>query len=229
MMANIDSIDYHDFVIKDKKLVAEFDQMYEKALEIPWHQDEQEGATDIRLLIDILEEYSPFSSIHDFGCGLGYFLDVLGRKFNASECKLLGYDISASCCKKAKVLFPRINFIEMDLKQSGYRISKDSQKRSLLVLRSVLWYVYQDIDDIVKNLEEVINGKDILAIVQSFPPLDSDFVGKEIFPSCNSIIQRFEEYFTPLKWLWLEDNVLRVNDNWFIGIFQKRKGERNEK
>jgi len=75
----------------------------------------------------------------------------------------------------------------------------------------------------------VINGKDILAIVQSFPPLDSDFVGKEIFPSCNSIIQRFEEYFTPLKWLWLEDNVLRVNDNWFIGIFQKRKGERNEK
>ncbi len=37
---NIDSTDYHDYVIKNGKLIGEFEQMYKNSAGIPWHQDE---------------------------------------------------------------------------------------------------------------------------------------------------------------------------------------------
>lgn len=37
----IDSTDYHDYVIKEGKLIGEFEQMYQKSDGVPWHQNEQ--------------------------------------------------------------------------------------------------------------------------------------------------------------------------------------------
>jgi hypothetical protein len=68
-MVNINSNDYHDFVIKDGRLVGEFEQMYVKSSDIPWHQDEQEDWLDVRLTVQLLEEYAPFDYICDFGYG----------------------------------------------------------------------------------------------------------------------------------------------------------------
>jgi len=42
-MVKINSDDYHDYVIKNGKLIGEFDQMYLKSKNIPWHQDKQEN------------------------------------------------------------------------------------------------------------------------------------------------------------------------------------------
>ena len=38
-MAEIQSTDYHDFVFQEGKLVGEFEQMYRKSAQVPWHQD----------------------------------------------------------------------------------------------------------------------------------------------------------------------------------------------
>jgi|TARA_B100000315_G_scaffold178802_1_gene167474 hypothetical protein len=38
----IKSDDYHDYVIKDGRLIGEFEQMYKNSRDIPWHQDRQE-------------------------------------------------------------------------------------------------------------------------------------------------------------------------------------------
>ena len=54
-MSKMNSDDYHDFVIKDGKLIGEFDLMYKKSKDIPWHQDKQKDWLDIRLTIELLK------------------------------------------------------------------------------------------------------------------------------------------------------------------------------
>jgi len=39
MKVIINSDDYHDYVFHDRKLIAEFDQMYQKSKDIPWHSN----------------------------------------------------------------------------------------------------------------------------------------------------------------------------------------------
>lgn len=114
-MVEINSDDYHDFVIKGGKLIGEFDQMYQKSKGIPWHQDEQANWLDIRLVIEFLKEHAPFDSITDFGCGLGYFLEISKRTIGKEGGRCFGYDVSSTCCKKAKELFPDFQFGVLDL------------------------------------------------------------------------------------------------------------------
>lgn len=50
-MKELTSTDYHDYVIMDGKLIAEFEQMYQNSSQIPWHQNEQENWIDVRFTI----------------------------------------------------------------------------------------------------------------------------------------------------------------------------------
>ena len=112
-MVEINSNDYHNFVIKDGKLVAEFEQMYKKSKEIPWHQNEMENWLDIKTTIQILNGCGCFEYFFDFGCGLGHFLDIIKKHLGSENCKALGYDISQTCCKKAKDGFSGSRFNEI--------------------------------------------------------------------------------------------------------------------
>ena len=123
-MTIINSIDYHDYVIKDVQLIGEFDQMYRNSQAVPWHQDKQEDKLDIRLTLELLKEYSPFDYICDLGCGLGYFLDQMKRILGLETTRLVGYDISPACCKKGKSLFSKMDFHELDLMAINHVISK---------------------------------------------------------------------------------------------------------
>ena len=77
-MVEIESTDYHDFVIKEGKLIGEFEQMYQKSATIPWHQDEQEGWIDVQFARTLISKFAMnMTNIIDLGCGLGYYLDLL--------------------------------------------------------------------------------------------------------------------------------------------------------
>ncbi len=114
-MVEINSDDYHEYVIKDGKLIGEFDQMYRKSGNIPWHQDEQENWLDIRLTIELLKEYGPFREISDFGSGYGYFLKQIARYCGTNDSALYGYDVSKTACEKGSSIFPDIVFNQFDL------------------------------------------------------------------------------------------------------------------
>ena len=78
-----DAEDYHDYVFKGGKLLGEFEQMYKKAKNIPWHQNRIPGEMDVHLLKTFVRQKAPYSTILDVGCGLGYFANELsefGRK-----------------------------------------------------------------------------------------------------------------------------------------------------
>lgn len=128
-MVEIHSDDYHDFVIKSGKLIGEFDQMYQKSKEIPWHQDKQVDWLDIRLVTELLKEYSPFDGITEFGCGLGYFLEILKRILGKEGCKCVGYDVSPTCCKKAKEIFSDFEFRMLDLMEYERNETREEKRR----------------------------------------------------------------------------------------------------
>lgn len=68
----------------------------------------------------------------------------------------------------------------------------------------------------------MMEKQDLLLISQNFPPLDSKFVGKDIIPNPESIIDWFSDSFIPLRTIWLQNRISQSNDNWFIAIFQRR-------
>jgi len=58
-------------------------------------------------------------------------------------------------------------------------------------------------------------------VSQNFPPLCSNFVGKDIIPEPRIILDLFCNFFKPLKTVWLEDKMSDGNDNWFITITER--------
>jgi len=227
-MVKIDSSDYHDYVIKDGRLVGEFDQMYKNATDVPWHQDSQKDWLDVKIACDLLKGYAPFDYICDFGCGLGYYVDIIRRNVKSDNCKTTGYDVSPTCCKKAKVLFPDIEFKTIDLTMTptcNDGVGRGNQlqaSRRLFLIRGTLWYVSKNMPNVVANIASLTHLDDKLLIVQNFPPLRSTFVGKDSIPDSEAIVSWFDKYFEPLETIWINNYVIQGNNNWFIGIFRRK-------
>jgi len=81
--------------------------------------------------------------------------------------------------------------------------------------------VFPKINNVVQNISRIVTSKDYFLVSQNFPPLDSDFVGKEVIPSPQAILDLFCNFFKPLKTMWLEDKISDGNDNWFIAIMER--------
>ena len=62
-------------------------------------------------------------------------------------------------------------------------------------------------------------------MVQNFPALDKPFIGKDVLPNHQSIIEHLSVAFTLVRHLWYEDALKEANDNWFIGLFSVRKAQ----
>lgn len=223
MAIEINSHDYHDYVIKDGKLVGEFEQMYQKATEIPWHQHEQKDWLDVRLTVDLLRSHGPFDYIHDFGSGLGYFLDILGKSVGAEGCELVGTDVSETAVGEARKLFPQANFFVFDLMQDpvAENIYEDASK-ALFCIRGTLWYVFPRIKNVVQNIASHVSPGGLLLVSQNFPPLDAEFVGKDVIPDPHALEGQFSPLFSRHHSIWLENLESAGNDNWFIALFRRK-------
>jgi hypothetical protein len=75
---------------------------------------------------------------------------------------------------------------------------------------------------VVANICGIAKPDDYLLISQNFPPLDSDFVGKEVIPNPESLVRYFEPHFKKVILNYFEDCVKTANDNWIIALFVKK-------
>lgn len=89
------------------------------------------------------------------------------------------------------------------------------------MLRGTLWYMFPKISNVVQNISSIVNSGHYFLVSQNFPPLSSNFVGKDVIPEPQAILNLFSKCFKPLKTLWLEDKISDGNDNWFITIMQR--------
>lgn len=102
VMSDIKSKDYHDYVIKEGKLIAEFEEMYQNSETIQWHQNEQENWKDVRLTKELLSDEINLERTIDYGCGTGHYLDILVRNLGG---KGIGFDISPTAITHAQKNF----------------------------------------------------------------------------------------------------------------------------
>ncbi len=214
------SKDYHDYVIRDGKLIGEFEAMYRHSEGVPWRQDEQQKWVDVRLTAEMLRDLAPFEEIHDLGCGLGYYLALLRNSLGDTQTRAFGYDVSPTACAKAAGLFPQFSFTTLDLTADSTGVTApDLPARRLFVIRGTLWYVFPKLANVVDLIRAMMGAGDRLLVVQNFPPLERPFVGKDVLPDHHALIGHFARRFTPVRHLWYQDSVKTANDNWFIGLF----------
>ncbi|MEI6070659.1 MAG: class I SAM-dependent methyltransferase [Verrucomicrobiae bacterium] len=217
-MNEINSSDYHDFVFRDGKLVGEFEQMYRKSKDVPWHQDREAERIDCRVALDIAQaSHCVDAKIAEVGCGLGFFADLLSQRFPQAE--VTGFDISDTAILKAGQFFPHIKFEVMDI--TGKTQSVDTY--DLVCIRGCFWYLFHEIDLVAANLTELVQSRGHLLIAQNFPPLDKPYVGREAIPSPEALINRFLPAFDPIIDCRLDDkSSVGGNDNWVIFLGRKK-------
>ena len=217
-MAQIDSDDYHDFVFRDGKLIGEFDQMYQKSRETPWHQDSDVKRLDCKIALEIIANQAPFENLIEVGCGLGYFANLLAEKLNSRN--VVGVDISPTAISKAKQLFPDLSFrIEDITKPLALK-----ERFEMVVIRGCFWYLFPEIEQVVRNLTDLTAHSGYLLVAQNFPPLESKFVGKETIPTPDSLLQRFTQNYDILIDTRLDDRLTKgANDFWLICLGRKKR------
>ena len=220
------SKDYHDYVIRDGRLIGEFEAMYRHAEGVPWHQDEQASWMDVRLTTEMLRDLPKFSEVHDLSCGLGYYLDLLLKAAGTKGARGYGYDISSTACEKARSLFPDYSFrtFDMTLPADAARLAAAAApvERRLFVNRGTLWYVFPKIAGVVDATHALMRAGDLLLVAHNWPPLDKPFVGKDVLPDHHALLRHFAARFESVRYIWYHDSIRTANDNWFIGLFSPR-------
>jgi SAM-dependent methyltransferase len=221
-MPIINSEDYHDYVFKNGRLIGEMDQMYQKAKDIPWHQDKEPDCLDFKIALRILETKAPYDSILEIGCGLGYLTNEVA-KYCKNEYQVVGTDISPTAIDKARKLFPNLRFEVLDITKDLYEQGWGEMKYSLVFVRGLFWYVFPGIKKGCDNIVRLIDKRGYLLVQQNFPPLDTNFVGKEVLPNPEALLSYFRPDIQESVVNYLEDNKENpVNDNW-VYMFGRRR------
>ena len=185
----MNSNDYHDYVIKDGKLLGEFEQMYQKASVTPWRQDEARGRWFNQVSVAIVGralEDKAVKDILEVNCGIGFFLS----NFLEMGINLTGTDISPTAISQAKQKFPNINFFVDDI-----RCKKNRDVYGMVLVSSLFWYIFDHIDIVLDNLAELVMPNGYLFVVECFPLLDKQFIGKEVIPDPDALVTYLSESF----------------------------------
>jgi len=91
------------------------------------------------------------------------------------------------------------------------------------MIRGTLWHVYPKLGAVIENIRKMMVNGDRLIVVQNFPPLDKDFIGKAVLPNHKALIDHLSHRFVLDRHIWYEDRFALVNDNWFIGLFSLKQ------
>lgn len=200
---------YQDYVIKDGKLVGEFEQMY-KDFDDPWEQSEKENhASDKSVCINLVEAFGR-NNVIEFGCGFGQLTDRL-RKICPNT---IGLDISQTAIKKAMKRYPKCDF----------RISKfpnfdllRSLQPDCIVMADITWYVLDDLDRFLEFLKKEMPNTLLIHLLTTYPKGEQIY-GVDKFASLPEI----KEYFG-MKYLeWGEIENIEMNGckrTYFAGCY----------
>jgi len=189
---------YQDYVIKNGVFIGEFDKMYKEASEVPWHQDRTAFSlivdVDLAILKHNLKEHD--QEVLDVGCGLGYVTNRIQEMVPNSN--ITGVDVSIEAIKKAKTVFPSIDFQSCDLTTPlNTRSSLRDKKFDFIYIKDVIWYVVENIDIFVSNISDLLRADGKIYIMQTFPGLEK-YYGQDVFPSPSILLDYLSKHFNLL-------------------------------
>lgn len=177
---------YHDYSIKDGKLIGRFEEMYQE-FEDPWIQSTQPNRYSRQMAIMNIKRFG-IKSIVEYGCGLGYYADWIYRD-TGIICQSI--DLSETAIKRAKALFPYLNFGVGNILNLNNLPDKESI--DCILLADIMWYILDDIKEINNKLLENFRGKYLINNFVTYRDGVQKY-GREYFTSTKEFID-----FMPFK------------------------------
>ena len=200
---------YQDYVIKDGKLVGEFEQMY-KDFDDPWEQSEREKyASEKSVCINLVEAFER-QNVIELGCGFGQLTDRL-RKICPNT---TGLDISQTAIKKAKKRYPKCDFriskfLDFDLLRS--------LQPDCIVMAEITWYVLDDLDRFLEFLKKEMPNTLLIHLLTTYPKGEQKY-GVDKFTTLSEI----KDYFGMKYFEWGEIEKTEMNGckrTYFAGCY----------
>lgn len=169
-------VDYHRFVFNGGQLVGEFDEMYRRSTEVPWHQDRKSRSVYVRVSLDILQYLEgPVRRVLEVGSGLGYIAEQLAE----NHPEVVGVELSAEAVRQARARVTGVQFMEHDVTAAPLPFADG--EFDLVVIKDLLWYVLDYLETVFAEIVRVVREGGYVLVVQTFPDLDKPFVGREVF------------------------------------------------
>lgn len=179
---------YQDYVIKNGRLVAEFEQMY-RDYEDPWHQSLEPLSVDKAVAIHLMRKMQVHNVI-ELGCGHGHFT----ASMTAAGLSALGIDISPTAIEKARTLYPQCRFQVGEV--LSFEIYRDF-KPDLIVMAEVTWYILDQLDQLLSFFKEQLPHTYLLHLLVTYPPGVQQY-GADKFTTLSGIMQYFKMDY--LEW-----------------------------
>jgi trans-aconitate methyltransferase len=173
---------YQEYVIKDGKLIGEFEQMYQD-FDDPWEQTTREAYASEKAVALNLIKKNHAKRVIELGCGLGYFTNQIRN----IEVDVLGIDISKTAIQKAKATFPDCQFVEGDV--LDYEIYKNF-KPDLIIMAEITWYILDKIDTLITFLKTEMPDTYLIHLLNTYPA-DVQQYGREKFTDIKEILAYF--------------------------------------
>lgn len=208
---------YQDYVIKDGKLVGEFDRMYQD-FDDPWDQTVRERyqsqkAVGINLLRRLGENPS-CRRVLELGCGLGDYT----ARIAAAGLDAIGMDVSETAIEKARNRYSEIEFLTADITEFE-RIK--SLRPDVIVMAEITWYILDHLRDFLKFLKKELPNTLVLHLLVTYPRGQQKY-GADYFTDLDGIIQFFDMHV-------LEAGEARVRSGerrtWLLGSWNKAVAE----
>lgn len=171
---------YHDYAIKDGKLIAKYEEMYQK-FDDPWIQSTQPNKYSRSMAIINIKRFG-IKSIVEYGCGLGYYADWVHRETGIIPRSI---DISPSAIAKAKVKFPHLNFEVGNIMDLDLIENKESV--DCILLADIMWYILDSLDEINEKLMKNFQGKYLINNFVTYRDNVQKY-GREYFTSTQEFI-----------------------------------------
>ena len=186
------NIRYQDLVIKDGKLVGDWESLY-KNFDDPWMQSRLDHKLDTRRQISILacqrlRDQHQSLKVLELGCGFGFITQSLtDLKFDA-----VGMDISKHAVEKAKDKNPEAKF------RIGQFDDFDFIREfnpDILIMAELTWYVLEKLDSFIHNLKEFAKSREnpvfLIHLLNTYKPGVQKY-GLEKFKNHGEILDYFK-------------------------------------
>jgi SAM-dependent methyltransferase len=180
---------YQDYVIKDGKLVGEFEQMYQD-YEDPWEQTTREAWASEKMVALNFIQKTGARKVVELGCGLGHYT----KKINDLGCETLGVDISGTAIEKARAAYPQSQFAVGDI--LDFSIYRDFQP-DVIIMAEITWYVLDKLDEFIVFVSKELPQTKLIHLLTVYP-LGVQQYGKDKFTNLDEIKAYFNADY--LEW-----------------------------
>ena len=182
---------YQDYVIKNGRLVGEFEEMYQD-FDDPWEQSSVGMAeeTDKYIGLELLKKYGHKRPL-EYGCGLGQYTSLLHSELDAAA----GIDISETAIVKARKVYPGPSFFVGDILERGPLLEF---KPDVLVFSQITWYVLDKLAPF-KDLLTKQNARSFLHLLEVYPEGGQSY-GSDYFVDLDGILEFWSDVIDFQEW-----------------------------